>query len=157
VLEKLATLFEIDGVNFGALELEQLAWGSPWLEGEAWLAQVRAVFELQRDAGRRLFLIAATTETSRELATLIDAIAVDVVVVVLLVASAGLVADRLQDREPDTWPGKRALIAHARQLAASMAALDGVDIRVSRESRTPNDVAREVRDALQKFGIPGAD
>ncbi len=153
MLEKLATLFEIDGIGFAALESEQLAWGSPWLEGEVWLAQVRAVVELQRAAGRRLFLLAATTETTRELANLIDAIAVDVVTVVLLVASADLFAHRLADREPDMWPGKLALIAHARSLADSMTALDGVDLRVSTENRTPEEVAIEVHAALRRRGI----
>ena len=155
VLEKLATLLEIDGVGFGALEAEQLAWGSPWLGGEMWLAQVRAVLELQRGAGRRLFLIAATTETNRELTDLIDAIAVDVVAIVLLVASADLVADRLSEREPDSWPGKRALIARARELAESLPALDGVDLRVLTENRAPEEVALEVRDGLEQLGIAG--
>jgi predicted ATPase len=77
VLEKLATLLEIEGVEFGALESEQLGWGSPWLSGELWLGQLRAVLDLQRQAGRRRFLIAATTETSDDLAAVRDAIAVD--------------------------------------------------------------------------------
>lgn len=86
VLEKLATLLEIEGIEFGALESEQLGWGSPWLSGEPWLGQLRAVLELQRQAGRRRFLIAATTETSEELAAVRDAIAVDRLVAVLLSA-----------------------------------------------------------------------
>jgi hypothetical protein len=53
VLEKLATLLEIEGVEFGALESEQLGLGSPWLSGEPWLSQLRAVLERQRQAGRR--------------------------------------------------------------------------------------------------------
>jgi len=155
VLEKLATLLEIDGIGFGALESEQLAWGSPWLQGDSWLTQIRAVMELQRAAGRQLFLIAATTETSADLADLIDAIAVDSVAVVLLVASADVVAERLADREPDTWPGKQALIARARDLAESMTALDSVNIRISTENRSPEEVATDVRDALERLGIAG--
>ncbi len=147
------TLLEIEGIGFGALESEQLAWGSPWLEGDSWLAQIRAVMELQRAAGRQLFLIAATTETSADLADLIDAIAVDSVAVVLLVASGDVVAERLADREPDTWPGKQTLIAHARDLAESMTALDGVNIRISTENRAPEDVATDVRDALEQLRI----
>ena len=83
VLEELATLLEIDGVEFGALESEQLGWGLPWLSGEPWLNQLRAVLDLQRQAGRRRFLLAATTETSDELAAVRDAIAVDQLVSVL--------------------------------------------------------------------------
>lgn len=149
VLEKLATLFEIEGVEFGALECEQLAWGWPWLAGDAWLQQLRAVLELQREAGRRLFLLAATTETSEELRAMKRAIAVDEVVTVLLHASAGVVADRLSAREPDSWPGKRRLIDHARVLAVSMQKLDGIDIRIGTEDREAAEVTTELREALR--------
>ena len=60
VLEALTTQLEIDGVEYSALESEQLAWGSPWLSAEQWLPLLAAVTALQRDVGRRLFLIAAT-------------------------------------------------------------------------------------------------
>jgi gluconate kinase len=153
VLEKLATLFEIDGVDFGALETEQLGWGSPWLSGDQWLAQVRAVFELQRAAGRRLFLIAATAETSDDLSRLIDAIAVDHVTTVLLVAPANVVAARIEAREPDSWPGKSALIKHARDLASSMQELDNIDIQISTENRQSTEVAIELRAKLRDRGI----
>jgi adenylate kinase len=104
VLERLATLLEIEAVEFGALESEQLGWGSPWLLGESWLGQLRAVLELQRQAGRRRFLIAATTETSEALEAVCDAIAVDRLVSVLLSASAEVVATRIEAREPDAQP-----------------------------------------------------
>src|ERR1700735_2065662 len=92
VLEELATLLEIEGVEFGALESEQLGWGSPWLWDEQWLGQLRGGLELQRGAGRRRFLIAATTETTEGLAAVRDAIAVDRLVSVLLVAPPDVVA-----------------------------------------------------------------
>jgi hypothetical protein len=57
----LSTLLEVDELAFGALESEQLAWGSPWLRPSEWLPQLAAVICLQRAAGRRLFLVAATT------------------------------------------------------------------------------------------------
>jgi hypothetical protein len=77
VLVALANLLEVDGVEFGALEAEQLGWGSPCLQHEPCLGQLKAVMEIQRQAGRRLFLIAATTETSRDLAAVIEAIGAD--------------------------------------------------------------------------------
>ncbi len=154
VLDALTTLLEIDGTAFGALEAEQLGWGSPWLSGEPWLAQLRAVLQLQRQAGRRLFLIAVTAECSEELAAVIDAIAVDQVAAVLLSAPADVVSARIAAREPDAWPGRAALIEHARQLADSMPALAGVDIRVDTDGRRPTDVALAVRDALRARGIP---
>jgi cytidylate kinase len=153
VLDKLATLLEIDGVKFGALESEQLGWGSPWLYGEPRLRQLRAVVDLQRQAGRRRFLIAATTETTEELAAIRDAIAVDQVVSVLLCAPARVVAARIAAREPDAWPGKQRLIEHARHLAVSMRDLAGVDIRIDTADREAGDVAVELREALRPYGL----
>lgn len=149
VLEKLTTLFEIEGVEFGALECEQLAWGWPWLSGDAWLRQLRAVLDLQRQAGRRLFLLAATTETTEELRAIHGALAVDEVMTVLLHAPAEVVGARIGAREPDTWPGKQRLTEHARRLAVSMQRLDRIDLRISTEDREAADVATEVREALR--------
>jgi hypothetical protein len=153
VLEKLATLLEIEGVEFGALESEQLGWGSPGLSGEPWLSQLRAVLDLQRQAGRRRFLIAATTETSDELAAARDAIAVDQLVCVLLTVPPEVAATRIEAREPDTWPGKQGLIDHARQLAVSMRDLGGIDIRIDTDGREVGDVASELREALRPYGL----
>lgn len=153
VLEKLATLLEVDGVEFGALESEQLGWGSPWLSGEPWLGQLRAVLELQRRAGRRRFLIAATTETTEELAAVRDAIAVDRLVSVLLTVPPEVAATRIDAREPDGWPGKQGLIEHARQLAVSMRNLAGIDIRIDTDGREAGDVAVELREAMRPYGL----
>lgn len=153
VLEELATLLEIEGLEFGALESEQLAWGSPWLCGEQWLGQVRTVLGLQRQAGRHRFLIAATTETTEELAAVRDAIAVDRLVSALLVAPPDVVAARIDAREPDAWPGKQELIEHARHLAISMRNLAGIDIRIDTDGRETGDVAVELREALRAHGL----
>jgi chloramphenicol 3-O-phosphotransferase len=155
VPEKLATLLEIEGVEFGALESEHLGWGSPWLYGTPWLRQLRAVLELQRQAGRRRFLIAATTETTEELEAVRKAIAVDRLVSVLLGAPAEVVAARIDAREPDAWPGKQRLINHARHLAVSMQDLAGIDIRIDTVDRAPGDIAVELRDALRPYGLAG--
>jgi predicted ATPase len=56
VLQQLADLLEGEAITFGALDSEQLAWGAPWLDNEPWLAQLRAIFEIQRRAGRSRFL-----------------------------------------------------------------------------------------------------
>jgi hypothetical protein len=149
VLEALTTLLELDGVEYSALESEQLAWGSPWLSPEQWLPQLTAVMALQRDVGRRLFLLTATTETTDELRGVADAVGADRALVVLLVAKPDIVAARIDAREPDRWPGKANLIAHARELAVSMPReLEGVDARIETGGRTAVDVAVEVRDVL---------
>jgi chloramphenicol 3-O-phosphotransferase len=149
VLEALATLLEIEGIEFGALESEQLAWGSPWLPHEAWLRVLAQVIDLQREAGRELFLVAATTETVEELRGVLDALAVAPVLVVCLRAAPDTVAARLAHREPDAWPGKQPLIVHARALAGTIPSIEGIDLVVDTDGRDAVDVAREVRDALR--------
>jgi cytidylate kinase len=153
VAEKLTTLLEIEGVEFGALESEQLRWGSPWLAHEHVVRQLRAVVGLQRQAGRTTFLVVATPETSQELADLIDAIGADRVATVLLTAPPEILAERIDAREPDTWPGKRELITHARQLASSVPRMDAIDVVVSTENRDADEVAVDVRAALRNLGV----
>ena len=63
VAEAFTTLLDNAGIEHGAIESEQLAWGTPWLEGAQALEQLAAVLALQRGYGRRLFVVVATTET----------------------------------------------------------------------------------------------
>jgi hypothetical protein len=153
VLEILSTLLEVEELPFGALESEQLAWGWPWLRPSEWLPQLAAVIALQRAAGRELFLIAATTETQAELQSLIDALAVDRVIVVCLQARPEVVTRRIADREPDAWPGKTPLMAHARELAESIPSIAGIDAVLRTEERSPVDVAEEARELLRSHGV----
>lgn len=154
VLEALATLLEIDGIAFGALESEHFGWGFPWLDGEPVYRQLAAVLELQRQSGRRLFLVAATTENDDQLAALTSAIAADATTTVLLTALADTVAERVAQREPDAWPGKAALVTHARELAVSMPRLTGIDIRLETGERTARETAVELRRALDHLLTP---
>ena len=153
VLEALTTLLEIDGVPFGALESEQLAWGSPWLPHAAWLRLLAHVIDLQRESGRALFLVAATTETAGELRGVLEALGAARVLVVCLRAAPDTVARRIAEREPDAWPGKEALIVHARALAESMPSIAGLDLVIDTDGRDAVDVAREVRDALRAHDV----
>lgn len=149
VLEALSTLLEIDGIAYGAIESEQLASGSPWLGTDEWIPQLAAVLSMQRAAGRRRFLVAATTETTAELRAVVAACSADCVSVICLTASPDTVAGRIVAREPDAWPGKAPLIAHARRLARSIPAIDGIDLVIDTQDRDPVAVAGEVRDALR--------
>jgi chloramphenicol 3-O-phosphotransferase len=152
-LEALATLLEIDGVQYGAIESEQLAWGWPWLSFSEAVRQLDAVLALQREAGRRLFLIAATTENVQELRAVVGAVTADALLVVCLAARAEVVAARLENREPDRWPGKRDLIARAEQLALSIPQIEGIDIVIDTESDNPEEVARQIRGAMKARGL----
>jgi broad-specificity NMP kinase len=144
VLGALATRLEIEGIDFGAIESEQLGWGSPWLPATAVQEQLAAVLDYQRRAGRDLFLVAVTAETTAELAGMVAATGAERAVVVCLVASPETVARRIEAREPDAWPGKVDLIVHARDLAVSIPRLAGIDLHISTEDRDPHAVADEI-------------
>jgi len=153
VLEALTTRLEVRGTAYGAIESEQLAWGWPLLGAESWIAQLAAVIGLQRQSGRTLFLIAATTETADQLRGVLTALNADVVLVVCLIATPKIVAARIEEREPDRWPGKERLIRHARELARTIPLIETIDLQINTEDREADDVAAEIHDALITLGI----
>ena len=153
VLDALSTLLEIDATEFGAIEAEQLARGWPWLALSDVLPQLAVVAASHRGAGRQLFLVVATTETSAELQRVIDAVAVDRTLVVCLYAPPEVVAARIADREPDAWPGKQPLIAHARELAMAIPAIAGIDVVVDTDGRPAVEAAARVRALLADHGL----
>jgi broad-specificity NMP kinase len=144
VLGALATRLEIEGIGFGAIESEHLGWGSPWLPAAAEREQLAMVIDYQRRAGRDRFLVAVTAETAEQLAGTVTATGAERASVVCLTASAETVARRLEEREPDVWPGKAALIAHARELAVAIPRLAGIDLHISTEDRDAHAVADEI-------------
>jgi hypothetical protein len=144
VLGALATRLEIEGVAFGAIESEHLGWGSPWLPAPAEAEQLAMVLDYQRRAGRGLFLVAVTAETTERLAATVAATGAERTSAVCLTASAETVARRLDRREPDLWPGKADLIARARELAVAIPRLAGIDLHVSTENRDAHAVADEI-------------
>jgi hypothetical protein len=148
VLTALANLLEEDGVGFGAIELEQLTWGDPPLGPDVGATALRQIVSLQGNAGRSLFLIAATPESSPELEEIIAATGTDLTVVVCLAAPPDIVAARIAAREPDTWTGKRHLIERSRHLAATVPLLEGIEATLQTGGREALDVARDVRALL---------
>jgi chloramphenicol 3-O-phosphotransferase len=156
VLEALATLHDIEDIQHGAIEAGQLSLGRPLLPASSWVPQLAAVLSLQRDAGRRRFLISATVETAHDLAAVTHATAAQQLLVVCLSASPTTVATRIDAREPDHWPGKAPLIARARQLATTTPRLPGIDLVIDTEQRHAEDVAAEILDAMRHTGMLGA-
>jgi chloramphenicol 3-O-phosphotransferase len=153
VLEALATLHDIEDVDHGAIEAEQLSLGRPLLPASSWVPQLDAVLSLQREAGRRRFLISATVETAAELAALRRATAAELLLVVCLTASPETVAARIDAREPDRWPGKQPLIERARNLASSIPDVPGIDLAIDTEQRRAEDVAAEIFRAMRDRGM----
>jgi chloramphenicol 3-O-phosphotransferase len=156
VLEALATLHDIEAFEHGAIEAEQLSLGRPLLPASSWVPQLEAVLSLQREAGRRRFLISATVETAEDLAAVRAAAAAKLLLVVCLSASSETVAARIDAREPDRWPGKAPLIARARQLASSTPHLPGTDQIIDTEQRAAEDVAAEILKAMRQRGMLGS-
>lgn len=158
VLDALSTLLEIEEVQFGAIETEQLARGWPWLTAEQWMPQLAAVVESQRHVGRRIFLVVATTETEQELRAVIEAVGAEQFAVVCLSVSPDLAARRVADREPDSWPGKLPLVEHARELARQIPSLPGIDLVLRTRDRQPAEVATELKALLSgKRILPSGD
>lgn len=153
VLEELATLLDIEDVEHGAIEAESLSLGRPLLPASSWVAQLDAVLALQREAGRRRFLISATCATADELAGVIGATAAESLLVVCLRASPETITARLEDREPDRWPGKAPLIARARNYAVSAPRLPGIGLVIDTEERHAEDVATEILEAMRREGM----
>jgi chloramphenicol 3-O-phosphotransferase len=153
VLEALATLHDIEDVEHGAIEAEQLSLGRPLLRASRWVPQLEAVLSLQREAGRRRFLVSATVVSAEDLAAVRNATAAELALVVCLSASCETVAARIEAREPDRWPGKLALIERARKLASSTPGLPGVDLVINTEQRAAQDVAAEIFAAMRSRGM----
>jgi len=156
VLEELATLHDIEAIEHGAIESEQLSLGRPLLPASSWIRQLETVLSLQRDAGRRRFLLSATVVSAEDLAALRKATAAELLLVVCLSASPETVAARIDAREPDRWPGKAPLIARARALASSTPRLPGIDVVIDTEQRVAQDVAAEILEAMRRRGMLGS-
>jgi AAA domain len=154
VVWALSALLEERGVAHGLIESEALSQGWPQLRLATWLAQLEAVVAIQRRAGRKLLLVATTPETEAELAGAVQALGGDSTdagaaggvgpFVVCLSVPPELAAARVAEREPDSWPGKAPLVAHARELARSIPLLAGIKAVISTDGRTAREVAAEV-------------
>jgi hypothetical protein len=144
VLQALTTLLDDQGTPHGAIECEQLAWGTPWLPDALAHEQLAAICRLQRGYGRSLFLVAATTETEEGLRGLIAAIGAERSFVACLRAPGEVAAARVLAREPERWAGRDALAARARELAEAIPLLPGVDVVLDTDGRAADSVAAEL-------------
>lgn len=108
------------------------------------MPQLAAVMRLQMAAGRRLFLIAATPESSDELDQIIAAVGVDQVMVVCLTVPGTVAASRVGDRDPDRWPGKAGLMAHAEVLADLIPGFARIDLTIDTAATDLENVATAI-------------
>ena len=157
VAEALTTLLDNAGVSHGAIESEQLAWGSPWLDEELVWEQLGVVLRMQRGYGRSLFVVVATTETQEELDGLLGAIGAERSFVVALTVPGAVASARVLAREPERWAARESLAEHAAELAPVIPALPGVDLVLSTDGRDEESVADELLEALQAHGLLSVD
>lgn len=61
--------------------------------------------------------------------------------------------DRIEECEPDRWPGKPSLIARSRELARTIPTFERVDLAVRTEDRSPEEVATQIRDEMRSRGL----
>ena len=109
VAQAFTTLLDNAGIEHGAIESEQLAWGTPWLPDRLVHEQLAEVVRLQRGYGRRLFVVVATTETQSDLHSLLAAIGAEERLVACLRAPGDVAAARVLAREPERWGGRGVL------------------------------------------------
>jgi adenylate kinase family enzyme len=147
VAQAFTTLLDNAGIEHGAIESEQLAWGTPWLPDALVHEQLALVIAAQRSFGRRLFVVVATTETQEDLDVLLVAIGAERAMVVCLRAPGDVCAARVLAREPERWAGRDALAAHARVLADAIPGLPGVDLVLDTDGRSAEAVAGELFEA----------
>ena len=144
VAQAFTILLDNAGVEHGAIESEQLAWGAPWLPDDLVHEQLAAVVRLQRGYGRRLFVVVATTETAEDLDGLVAAVGAERTLVACLSAPSEVCAARVLEREPERWAGREALAAHARELASVIPGLPGIDVVLGTDGRDEEAVAAEL-------------
>ena len=147
VLTALVDALSDDDIAHAAVEVEALVWTHPSLTDEQWARHVRAACELHREAGHRLLLVAQTLETDGDTAELLGAVGAGEVFVVRLEAEPATLVERIVEREPASWSGLAGLLEHARELAATMPSLAGVDLVLSTEGQRSEDVAARIRAA----------
>ncbi len=140
-LNRLSTLLELREVCYGAVEADELARGWPVTDFEEWAPRLALVCADMRHADRGLLLVVATVETDAQLEATVGAIGAEQTSVVCLTAPPAVVASRVAAREPDDWPGKAWLVAHAEEVAHEIPRLTGVDGVISTAEAGPGEIA----------------
>ena len=147
VLTALVDALSDDDVAHAAVEVEALVWTHPALPNAQRARNIRTACDLHREAGHRLLLVAETLESDADTAELLDAIGAEEVLIVRLEAEPATLVERIVEREPASWSGLAALVAHTQELATTNRGLAGVDLVLSTEGERPEDVAARIRSA----------
>jgi GTPase SAR1 family protein len=144
VLNRLITLLEIRGVAHGAVEVDELSRGWPYPVPAEWEPRLALMCTDMRAAGRTLLIVVATVESATQLERVVAAIGAEQTTVVCVTGPADIVAGRIAAREPDNWPGKSELIAHAARLALIIPHLPGIDGVISSIDLSAEHIAEDL-------------
>jgi len=147
VLTALSDALSDDGIAHAAIEVEALVSAHPPLSDAQVMRHVRSTCDIYREAGHTLLLVAHTLETDEDVLRLLDAIGADEHLLVRLEAEPATLVERIVEREPSSWSGLAALIAHTQTLCRTMPALRAVDLVISTEDERAEDVAARIQDA----------
>ena len=148
VLERIAGLLADAGVHHAAVEVEALALTHPWPDDDAAFAHLELLAGSFRARGYPLLLAAATVDGPEYLPRLVSAIGAGERLLVRLEAPPAVLRDRIARREPPEWSGLGRLLDTADRLAATHAALPGVDLVLGTQDADPRAVAAAILDAL---------
>ena len=91
-----------------------------------------------------------TAESAAELRAVVGATGARRTLVACLRAPGDVLAARLRAREPEGWPGKARLIEHARALAGTIPAIDGIDLTLDSEAHEAEDLALTILAAMRE-------
>jgi thymidylate kinase len=149
VLLELSKVLDRERVPHTTIESEMFDLGWPELPRAQWLGQLRSAVNEQRSESRGLLLIAVTAEASEELEEAIRAIGADHTLVVCLTVPPAVAAQRVADREPDSWPWKQTLVERAQEFAQTIPSFANIDVLISTDGRCAEHVAAEVREILR--------
>ena len=104
-----------------------------------------------QEAGHDLLVVTETLEDLADYEQLVAAVAPDQVFLVRLEAEAETLQTRIAARESAAWPGLPGLLASAARLSTSMRLLPNVDLVVSTQAVSADDVATRILTAFDTW------
>jgi shikimate kinase len=149
VLVELSKSLDDECVPHAMIESEMFDLGWPELPRAQWLAQLKSSVNERRSGSHDLVLIAVTAEASEELDEAIRATGADRTFVVCLTVPQTVAAQRVTDRESDSWQWKHTLVERAQELAQTIPSFANIDALISTDGRRAHEVAAEIRELLR--------
>jgi predicted kinase len=143
-----------EGTAAAVIELDELARSHPPLDRSRSIAHLGLLSASFREAGHELLIVTATIEDRVDAEAVLAAAGARAQLLVRLEAEPRTLRARLEAREPEGWSGLGELVRSSERLAETMTALPGVDLVLHTESKRADQVAAELKAALDR-ALPG--